>query len=164
MSNLSAKSPGRPRPASDGYEKRDANAKAIFGLIAVLVVLGLVMHFCLAGMMERLQKTPPPSDALSGMRRGAEPIALANVPQLQLVPPEDLKRFREREEAELNSYGWMDRTAGVVRIPIARAMDLLLQKGLPVRSRTNEASVGPSKYELQQQRPLSAQPEIQEGK
>ena len=38
----------------------------------------------------------------------------------------------------LNSYGWVDPKAGVVRIPIDRAMDLLLQKGLPVRGKQPE--------------------------
>ncbi|HUC85551.1 MAG TPA: hypothetical protein VL970_10195 [Candidatus Acidoferrales bacterium] len=42
------------------------------------------------------------------------------------------------QDAQLNSYGWVDRSNGIVRIPIARAMELLLQRGLPTR--TNAAS------------------------
>ena len=37
------------------------------------------------------------------------------------------------EEKTLYSYGWVDEKAGTVRIPIERAMDLLVQRGLPVR-------------------------------
>jgi hypothetical protein len=37
------------------------------------------------------------------------------------------------EEKSLYSYGWVDEKAGIVRIPIERAMDLLVQRGLPVR-------------------------------
>jgi hypothetical protein len=158
MSNPSVKPEGRV-----GYEKRDANASWIFGIILFLLVAGLVMHFCLAGVMERLAKKPPSADAFAGAHRNVETVAGKKAfPHLQLAPPEDLGKFRTGEEAELNSYGWIDRTAGVVRIPIARAMDLILERGLPVRSQTN--GLGPSSYELQRLRPQSAQPEIEEAK
>lgn len=38
------------------------------------------------------------------------------------------------EQADrLNSYGWIDRETGVVRIPLERAMELLVERGLPAR-------------------------------
>jgi hypothetical protein len=40
--------------------------------------------------------------------------------------------FRLNEEQRLNSYGWVDEKAGVVHIPIDRAMELLAQKGLTI--------------------------------
>jgi hypothetical protein len=43
----------------------------------------------------------------------------------------EIKDFRLKEEQTLNSYGWVDEKAGVVRIPIDRAMQLLAQRGLP---------------------------------
>jgi mono/diheme cytochrome c family protein len=46
--------------------------------------------------------------------------------------PEILMARREQEEARLNSYGWIDKEAGVVRIPIDRAMALIVESGLPV--------------------------------
>ena len=54
-------------------------------------------------------------------------------PRLQTEPREDLAALRTREDATLSSYGWVDRNAGVVRIPIDRAMELTLQRGLPAR-------------------------------
>ncbi|HTR42326.1 MAG TPA: hypothetical protein VMH87_11985 [Pseudomonadales bacterium] len=42
------------------------------------------------------------------------------------------------QSAKLNTYGWVDRSNGIVRIPIARAIDLMIQRGLP--SRTNDVS------------------------
>jgi hypothetical protein len=33
----------------------------------------------------------------------------------------------------LEGYGWVDRSAGTVRLPIERAMQLLLERGLPTR-------------------------------
>jgi hypothetical protein len=162
MSNPSAKPQGRQRPAEKGYEKRDADAKWVLGIISFLLVAGLIMHFCIAGVLERLQKTPTPNDPWTGARRGADMLVQPKYfPHLQVVPAEDLKKFREREDAELNTYGWINRTAGVVRIPVTRAMELVLQRGLPSRSETNESGVGPTSYQLQQQRPQSPQPEIQ---
>ena len=164
MPNLSAKPQGRLRRAGAGYEKRDANAKWIFGIVAFLLIAGLIMHFVLAGVMERLGKTPYPTDELNGTRRGLETgmQAKAPVPHLQISSAEELKAFRTKEEAELNSYGWINRTAGMVRIPVARAMDLLLERGLPARTGTNAIQTGPSEYELQQQRPQTGQSEIKE--
>ena len=53
-------------------------------------------------------------------------------PRLQLAPEADLAALRAREDEVLNQYGWVDKKAGVVRIPIERAMDLIAQRGLPV--------------------------------
>ena len=54
-------------------------------------------------------------------------------PRLQTNPREDLRLLREQEDAILKSYGWVDRPAGVVRIPIEEAMKLTVQRGLPAR-------------------------------
>ena len=37
----------------------------------------------------------------------------------------------KREDAILNGYGWVDPNKGIVRIPIAQAIDIVAQKGLP---------------------------------
>lgn len=39
-----------------------------------------------------------------------------------------LHELREKHNQELGSYGWTDRKAGVVQIPIDRAMDLIVQQ------------------------------------
>jgi hypothetical protein len=49
------------------------------------------------------------------------------------MAPLDLKDYRADQERILKGYGWVDSQAGIVRIPVDRAMDLLLQKGYPVR-------------------------------
>jgi len=47
-----------------------------------------------------------------------------------------------------------------VRIPIERAMELVLQEGLPTRSATNRNQRGPSTYQLMLQRPEHRESEI----
>jgi hypothetical protein len=61
---------------------------------------------------------------------------------LQTTPIPDLKAIRAAEEQVLTTYGWVDRQQGVVRIPIARAMDILVQHGLPVRAEAPPESAG----------------------
>jgi hypothetical protein len=59
-------------------------------------------------------------------------------PRLQTNPREDLRLMREQEDAILKSYGWVDRPAGVVRIPIEEAMKLTVRRGLPSRSQKDK--------------------------
>ena len=49
-------------------------------------------------------------------------------PRLQTDPHADLAQLRAREQAQLDGYGWVDRGAGTVHIPIDRAMELFVQR------------------------------------
>jgi hypothetical protein len=72
--------------------------------------------------------------------RGAYPGTLADVnrqlevsppaPTLQTDPARDLQEFRSREDARLDSYGWVDREKGVVHVPIGQAMKETAAKGI----------------------------------
>jgi hypothetical protein len=143
-----------------GYEKRDANAKGIFlsvvGLFVVLVLVNFIVHW----IIKDFRNSPAPSDRFSGSVR-TQPMEAgqATYPRLQISPPVDLKKFREEEATKLDSYGWVNQTAGVVRIPIERAMDLVLQKGLPTRQNGKHGKAGASTYEMQLQRPNYQQQE-----
>jgi hypothetical protein len=50
-----------------------------------------------------------------------------------VAPAENLKEFEKQENEKLSTYGWVEKNPAIVRIPIERAMELLLQKGFPVR-------------------------------
>ncbi len=52
-------------------------------------------------------------------------------PRLQEDPAADLEQFRARENAELNSYRWVDRARGIASIPIARAIQIVARQGIP---------------------------------
>jgi hypothetical protein len=49
-------------------------------------------------------------------------------PPLQSAPPLDLAALREQKRALLNEYRWIDRDSGIARIPIDRAMTLLIAR------------------------------------
>jgi hypothetical protein len=56
-------------------------------------------------------------------------------PRLEAHPSLDMKEMREAEDRKLNQYAWIDPDKGIVQIPVDRAMELILEKGLlPVRS------------------------------
>jgi hypothetical protein len=150
-----------PSPG-EGYEQKDASAKWIFGLVIFLLVSLLAIGGILIGYLNSLKRHPTPTDRWRPVARSPRPAQpLPTFPRLQVSPPLDLQTFRAREEAELHTYGWINQTAGVVRIPIERAMELVLQQGLPTRNSTNANQGGPSPYQLIQQRPEHRQPEIQ---
>lgn len=112
------------------YEKKDFNARlivcAIFSLVALVVVSLVVVSwvFDVYGVLSG------PGPAVSPL---ANPRQLPPAPRLQISSESDLAAMHAREDSVLYSYGWVDRKSGVVRIPIGRAMDLLVQKGLPSR-------------------------------
>ena len=56
------------------------------------------------------------------------------MPRLQQHPPDELRTFRTDEATRLDSYGWENKAAGTVRIPIAEAMRLTVERGLPVQA------------------------------
>jgi hypothetical protein len=68
-------------------------------------------------------------------------------PRLQIKGAVDLATLRAAEEANLDSYGWIDRNSGTVRIPIDRAMQLLVERGLP------DVGAGQTPLSLMQARP-----------
>ena len=41
------------------------------------------------------------------------------------MAPEELATLRAKQQAQLNGYGWVDEGAGVARIPVERAMELV---------------------------------------
>ena len=57
----------------------------------------------------------------------------------------DVAEMHAREDILLNHYSWVDAQKQVVRIPIARAMQLLAQRGLPVQGQQQVASSSSSK-------------------
>jgi hypothetical protein len=62
-------------------------------------------------------------------------------PKLEEDERGQLNGIRLNEEQTLSTYDYIDKNAGTVRIPIDRAMDLIAQRGLPVRSQASAAAM-----------------------
>jgi hypothetical protein len=50
--------------------------------------------------------------------------------------------LRVQEDHILNSYAWVDKQNGVVRVPINRAVDMLAAKGLPSHNYLDDILAG----------------------
>lgn len=59
------------------------------------------------------------------------PTMLPPAPALQSDPHADLLAYERQKQAQLTSYGWVDRAKGIVHIPIDEAMRLAAAHGIP---------------------------------
>jgi len=137
-----------PGGSQEGFEHQDLGARSIFIFLVVLVGVCVFSYFVIRGMYDYLDaydRTHQP--AVSPMKPPAETTVREPVvgvlhdkvmqtfpePRLEDDERNELHDARLHEEQTLASYGWVDQKAGVVRIPIERAMQLIAERGLPVR-------------------------------
>ncbi len=122
------------------HEHRDVN---VFALGKFAIGLIIVSVFCIglvAGVFQYLLH-----------REGGQPLSrvespaqdarqLPPEPRLEETPAADLQEMRAAEQKIQTSYGWLDESAGIVRLPIDRAMDLVVERGLPSRAQSGVQS------------------------
>jgi hypothetical protein len=124
------------KTAGAGHELSDLNPKSI-ALFAVALAVIIALVFGTVYVMSQLflkaavrsQTTPSP------LSYTGEP---APEPSLEVNPGRDLKTMRAEEDKILKSYAWIDQEKNTVRIPIDRAIDILAERGLPVRAQSGE--------------------------
>ncbi|HUI25414.1 MAG TPA: hypothetical protein VL403_04960 [Candidatus Kryptonia bacterium] len=120
--------------ANGGHERRDVTFRPIvlsaIGLVALFVLVFVGMRLLFSFYAAREAAMSPQRNPLAATY-GRE---LPPEPRLQTAPIQDLRALHAAEDATLNSYGWVDDQHTAVRIPIARAMELLAHRGLPART------------------------------
>jgi hypothetical protein len=119
----------------NGHETRDINLRAVTWTAIGLVVSTIAIYVAVGGLFDLFKSQHPSASAPS---RITAPGRLPSQPRLQTNPAYDLQQLREVENAKLSSYGWVDKSAGIVRIPIDRAIALVAQRGLPARGNNND--------------------------
>ncbi len=116
-------------PAGDHHEYRDINFRGVIQFAVVLAILIVVSMLAMWGMFELFEAHTAENDpAPSPMKDTAR---MAPDPALQHDPVTDLKKFRAQQDSITTTYGWVDKQQGIVRIPVERAMEIVLQQGLP---------------------------------
>ena len=122
-------------PVEDTRNSRDSdvNVVGVLGFGAGLLIACAIAAFMLLQLFGVFAARETRSGKTLQSPASAETHAPTTEPQLQTHPREDLRELREREDAILSSYGWVDRTGGIVRIPIRDAMKLIVTRGLPSR-------------------------------
>ncbi|TNF71888.1 MAG: hypothetical protein EP299_10665 [Acidobacteria bacterium] len=133
---------------------RDLNLKGILlfslGIVLLMVVATAAMYFFTVEVSDRdkardAPPTPilqeaidegvplvPPDPRLQPQPRATTGLVDRGIsPDRETAPNEEMRRFLAEEEQDLASYGWVDEGNGIARIPIDRAMELIVEQGLP---------------------------------
>jgi hypothetical protein len=136
-----------------GYERRDIGVAGILYFLAGLALAMLLVYLVVDGFYSYLEKrneaqqtpvsplvTNAPADTRH-LSADYKDYLKQNFPspQLEIDERTQLDKIRVDEEQTLSTYDWVDQKAGSVRIPIDRAMDLIAQRGLPVRAQGTAA-------------------------
>lgn len=103
-------------------ERRDVSGRAMMIFLVAFVAFLAITLVVMRLLFDTSGIWPVGGPAETGNARS---------PALQRTPVEDLAELRRREERELHTLGWVDRDAGIARIPIGEAMKMIAADGLP---------------------------------
>ncbi len=138
---------------SEGYEKSDVGISWILVFIVSLTIMvgatGALVYGVGKILNSNMQKEDGPVSRWSHPLEVRDLGNLANSPELQQKTNDLIQKYptprlqnddgnqeivdlHQREDLLLEHYSWVDQSKGKVRIPIDRAMDLIVAKGLPV--------------------------------
>jgi hypothetical protein len=123
---------------SDGHDRnyeagvdREISVKsiAVTGLVLALIIVasGALMLWMSKGLRSAMKGSDPPPPVLIEAQTQQPPPE----PRLQTSPEEDMALMLAEEKAALEGYAWVDEAAGVAKVPIARAMEILASGELP---------------------------------
>jgi hypothetical protein len=123
---------GDPNSVKAGRELADISIPALVHHGLYLVIVCVIVWFAMMGMFKlvigKLQDRDPQVSPLARPAGEAPPG-----PRLLTNEPLNLQQFLEQEAQRMDGYGYIDEGLGIVRLPIDRAKDRLLERGLPVR-------------------------------
>jgi len=126
------------RSESTAYETRDVKVRPLAQYLVGLTVAIIVTYLIVLGVFRLFNARKTAQDAQAdpaAVQRAALPPEqrLPAEPRIQADPASELQVLRRAEDELLHTYGWIDREAGTVHIPIDQAMKLVVEQGLPVR-------------------------------
>jgi hypothetical protein len=121
-------------------EPTDVDVRAItkwgIGLGLFTIASTFLVWFVFDQLASYEARQSPQASPLVDIRKTASPPE----PRLQSTPRLDARQIREGEDQVLNDYVITDQERGIARIPVDRAMTLMLQKGFPVRPQPVDAA------------------------
>lgn len=121
-----------PASLAAHYEQDDVDVRSIMRFaITIAVGVGLAMTILWIGIRYWAGE-PLPFQAQ--MAPAAVTPSVVKGPGLDAAPEENLDMMLQHQNEWLHTYGWLDHNAGVVHIPIDRAMQLLVKQNVPARA------------------------------
>jgi len=113
-----------------GHDHTEANVRIIIETVIGLVISVVIVCLIVWGVYNLFKmQTNKTGTRVSGM---AAPPFLPPAPHLEVHPYEELRGLRAHEDDVLNHYRWVDKSKGIVHIPIDKAMDEVVSQ-LPQR-------------------------------
>ena len=110
---------------TSGHEPSDIDVKTVVVSLIALLIAAMIAALITYGIFHYFYTTEKVQEA-----NAANPQVLPPEPRVEERPYEQLITVKAREEHILNSYAWVDKKEGTVRIPVSQAIDMLAQKGL----------------------------------
>ena len=128
------------RSKEAGHELGEINPGSVYKFMLWLGAFVVLSYFIVYGIMKMNDARVEKEDAIVTHVAKTKSDELPPLPRLQLAPGsaehplDEGIAYRDSVTHQLESYGYVNKAAGVVHIPIELAKDLLLKKGLPVRA------------------------------
>jgi hypothetical protein len=141
---MSDTNPLHPHTA-DPVEHDAVSFTGIVWFIVILTLTVVVSQLIVWGMFEwfdyrvtrndtpRATTAAPASSPIIDGGRVVSGGETTPLPALVVDEPAVLRVYRTQQLEAQTTYGWVDQSMGTVRLPIERAKDLVLERGLPVR-------------------------------
>ena len=96
----------------------------VIALVGLMVAAGVLMWLMSTKLREARVAADPPLPKLPEARQPYE----IKGPRLQPDPAAEMATLRAADEESLNRWEWVDENNGVARVPIERAMELLVEQ------------------------------------
>jgi hypothetical protein len=124
-------------PNGAGHEQSEVSVRLIVVSLAFLAVTTLLVLLLVVGIFRYFYRSYSTEEAI----KQTQPV-IPPEPRIEVAPYEQYQQLRVQEDHILNSYAWVDKDSGVVRVPIDRAIDLLSAKGLPSHNYLDDILAG----------------------
>jgi hypothetical protein len=118
--------PTHSTPNGAGHEKSEVSVRFIVVSLGVLLVGTFLVALLVVGIFRFFSHEYQTQESAKQSQQQIPPE-----PRIEVEPWQQLLDVHAREDHVLNSYAWVNKGSGVVRIPIHQAIDELAKKGLP---------------------------------
>lgn len=134
------------------HERTDAHVAPLVQFIIAMTVICVASFYAMKLLLGwfKSQETPvpgnerhpladvrviPPEPRLEGLQRAMAGVPVrdeARVDESRFLTQQNRQVIHAKDDAQLGTYGWIDKQAKITHIPIEKAKALVVKQGLPV--------------------------------